>query len=236
VFPLKREDLQKARVLCQEQDTTIFMFLLSAISVLLYSYSGEKSFLIAVPLAGRDHDELENQIGLYVNVLPFVCRMDAAKTVSEHLGVVRKTFLEGLTHSGYPILKMLEELNVMGTRKNSCFDVMVQMQDTDVSSISSNALIGIETSEIKTQVKTSKFNLTFDFRQIGGDLEGRVEYNSALFDQSTILERIGQLQEIISTGANHKERTIEEVQRQFKTNNHGLVKTMQAFNTPMVKA
>ncbi|MET3038569.1 condensation domain-containing protein, partial [Chryseobacterium sp. NRRL B-14859] len=48
---------------------TLFMTVLSAVKVLLYRYSGQKDLIIGTPVAGRDHADLHDQIGFYVNTL-----------------------------------------------------------------------------------------------------------------------------------------------------------------------
>src|SRR5690606_4676853 len=60
---------EKLKTRCREQDATLFMGLLAAVSALLHRYSGQEDIIIGSPIAGRQHADLENQIGFYLNTL-----------------------------------------------------------------------------------------------------------------------------------------------------------------------
>ncbi|HTI07200.1 MAG TPA: condensation domain-containing protein, partial [Puia sp.] len=57
------------RSLGHGQGGTLFMALTAAVSALLYRYTGQNDIIIGIPIAGRDHIDLEDQIGFYVNTL-----------------------------------------------------------------------------------------------------------------------------------------------------------------------
>ena len=45
------------------------MGLLAAWNVLMYRYTSQRDIIIGTPIAGREHVNLEDQIGFYVNTL-----------------------------------------------------------------------------------------------------------------------------------------------------------------------
>ena len=51
------------KALAYEQGSTLFMGLLASVAVLLYAYSGQEDIIIGTPILGREHIDLENQIG-----------------------------------------------------------------------------------------------------------------------------------------------------------------------------
>jgi hypothetical protein len=53
----------------QAQGCTLFMSLLAAVNALLYRYSGQADIITGTPIAGREHVDLEDQIGFFVNTL-----------------------------------------------------------------------------------------------------------------------------------------------------------------------
>ncbi|WP_173968334.1 condensation domain-containing protein, partial [Flavobacterium collinsii] len=53
----------------KEQDLTLFMSLMAGINALLHKYTGQDDIIIGTPIAGREHPDLEHQIGLYLNTL-----------------------------------------------------------------------------------------------------------------------------------------------------------------------
>ncbi|MET3038591.1 condensation domain-containing protein, partial [Chryseobacterium sp. NRRL B-14859] len=61
--------LSSLREFSMHTGCTLFMTVLSAVKVLLYRYSGQCDLIIGTPVAGRDHADLHDQIGFYVNTL-----------------------------------------------------------------------------------------------------------------------------------------------------------------------
>ncbi|MFH6951147.1 amino acid adenylation domain-containing protein, partial [Flavobacterium sp. FlaQc-51] len=70
-----KEFLTKLKEFSQQQDLTLFMLLMSAVNSLLFRYTGQDDIIIGTPIAGREHPELENQIGLYLNTLAIRSRI-----------------------------------------------------------------------------------------------------------------------------------------------------------------
>ncbi|MCP4657354.1 MAG: non-ribosomal peptide synthetase, partial [bacterium] len=55
--------------LARRQGATVFMTLAAAFQVLLSRYAGQEEFLLGTPIANRNHAEIEELIGLFVNTL-----------------------------------------------------------------------------------------------------------------------------------------------------------------------
>ena len=53
----------------KEFGTTLFITLLAVVKVFLYRYTGQKDIIVGTLAAGREHKDLENQIGFYVNTI-----------------------------------------------------------------------------------------------------------------------------------------------------------------------
>ena len=58
----------------------MFMLLAALVKVLIYRYSGETDISIGFPIAGREHRDLEGQIGLFANTLVLRSRLDDAQS------------------------------------------------------------------------------------------------------------------------------------------------------------
>jgi NRPS condensation-like uncharacterized protein len=53
----------------REHQMTLFMLLIGGLNGLFYKYTGETDITLGTTVAGRDHNDLEHQIGLYSNAL-----------------------------------------------------------------------------------------------------------------------------------------------------------------------
>ena len=79
------------------------MNLLSLIYILLYKYSYQKDLVIGSPIDGRDHHSLKNQIGCFVNTVPFRVLLQSKENYNSLLARVKNTVLEGLEHQSFPV-------------------------------------------------------------------------------------------------------------------------------------
>ena len=69
----------------------LFMGLAAAVKAFLHLYTGNKDLVIGSPTAGRLHNDLENQIGCYLNTLPLRTIIEAEDSFEEIIGKIRTT-------------------------------------------------------------------------------------------------------------------------------------------------
>ncbi|WP_262915845.1 non-ribosomal peptide synthetase, partial [Chitinophaga filiformis] len=169
--------------LMKEENSSLFMGLLSLVYVLLYRYSGQKDIIVGTPVAGRDHPALKDQIGFYVNLLALRMQLDAAAGFASLLRKVKALLLDAYTHQEYPFDLLLKELSLRRDLSHSpLFDVMMVLHDGRKSV----GLKDINATEIKLDTGFSKFDLTFLFTETDEELALTLEYNTALFDKERI--------------------------------------------------
>ena len=101
-FTLDRARLDGLQALARRHDATLFMVLNALVKVLLHRYSGQTDIIIGSPIAGRNHPDLEDQIGFYINTLPLRDQVNPAASFSELLRGVRATTLAAFDHQAYP--------------------------------------------------------------------------------------------------------------------------------------
>ncbi|KAF2341810.1 condensation domain-containing protein, partial [Flavobacterium nitrogenifigens] len=68
--------LEELKAFSKAQDVTLFMTLMAGINTLLHKYSGQNDIIVGTPIAGREHPDLENQLGLYLNTLAIRTRFE----------------------------------------------------------------------------------------------------------------------------------------------------------------
>lgn len=180
---------EKLKSLCKEEGCTLFMGLLAAVNVLMYRYTGQEDIVIGSPIAGREHAEMENQIGLYLNTLAFRNRFNVNENFIKLLKTVKETSLGAYEHQSYPFDELVDNLQLQRDMSRSAlFDVMVSLQKSAEHDISTLGDIKIKRYESAENV-FGKFDLSFDFIEDNDDIRMTVEYNTDLFYPETI-ERI----------------------------------------------
>src|ERR1700737_1605733 len=109
---------------------TSFLAVLTLVRVLLYRYTGQSDLVIGTPVAGREHPDLEGQIGFYVNTLALRTQVEATGGFGEALEKVRADMLEGYAHQVYPYDRLVDELQTgRDLSRSALFDILVVMQD-----------------------------------------------------------------------------------------------------------
>jgi amino acid adenylation domain-containing protein len=179
-----------ARELARREGTTLFMTLMAAWQLLLSRYSGQEDVVVGTPIAGRNREETEGLIGFFVNNLPLRGDLSGDPSFRELLGRVREATLGAYAHQDVPFEKLVEELHPERSLSHTpLFQVLFNLQNAtgaDEGEAAAGALSmgGFETGE---DAAISKYDLSLNLAEgAEGELSGGLEYNTDLFDASTI--------------------------------------------------
>ena len=195
VIPFRLNGLTSAglKQLGHDTGSTLFMVLLASVKVLMYRYSGQRDLVIGTPVAGRDHVDLEEQIGFYVNTLALRTSVRFEDPFTKFLDRVKETALGAFQHQAYPFDALVEQLDLGRDRsRNPLFDVMVVLQNIQHQAADSgNVMEGLDiTGYDGNEATVSKFDLNFTFAETNDGILLQLEYNTDIFDKDTI-QRLG---------------------------------------------
>src|SRR5262249_54837762 len=141
--------------LARERGATLFMVLTAIVKLLLFRYTGQDEILIGCPIAGREHADVEDLVGCYVNMLPLRDRVNGAAGFFDLLDTVRVSATEAYEHQAYPFDRLVDELDLQRDPSRSpMFDVVVVMQNAGAPA---PALSGIEVQPLIRDYPSSKF-------------------------------------------------------------------------------
>lgn len=183
-WSLPRDTFAAFKQLCQRERVTSFMGLLAVFNVLLHRLSRSTDVLVGCASAGRHHPGLENLVGMFVNTVVLRTRFDDDPTFVNLLRRVRDTSLRAFEHQDLPFERIVQELQPHRSNShNPIFQVGFSHLSTSAQDLS---LPGIVTRSIPIGIKGSKFDVTFGMWEKGDGLEGWLEYNTDIFDGTTI--------------------------------------------------
>jgi amino acid adenylation domain-containing protein len=210
-WTLPGEIAKGLRVLNQEQGATLFMGLMAVVNTLLHRYSNQEDIVLGTPIAGRDRHELEDQIGFYLNTLPLRTRFSGNVSYRELLAQVKKVTLDAYEHQSYPFDELVDALPLQRSMSRSpLFDVMVVLQNNEQSATMTADRLSISAYP-DSEVPVSKFDLVFNFVELGDDLHASIEYNTDLYEQATA-ERMGaHLQQLAAAIIEHPTKPIAQL-------------------------
>jgi len=195
-FDLSQETDGSLKTLAQSENATPFMVLLAVFQVLLGRYTSQDSILIGTPTAGRNDVELENLIGFFVNTLILRADLNPDSSFRQVLQQARANTLEALAHQDMPFEKLVEVLEPdRSLNRNPLFQVMFVLQNYPRQKME---LPGLVMQEIEFESGIAKFDLTLEVIDVG-NLHCTFEYDSDLYEESTIRRMAGHFAKLVET-------------------------------------
>ncbi|HEV7668968.1 MAG TPA: amino acid adenylation domain-containing protein, partial [Thermoanaerobaculia bacterium] len=170
--------------LSRQRGATLFMTVLAGLQSLLARYSGQEDVSVGTPVAGRTRIETEGLIGFFVNTLVLRADLSADPSFEDLLAQVRESSLDAHTHQELPFEKLVEELQPERSLSHSpLFQVMLVFESAATQILD---LPGLVVRNLGVERYTAKFDLSFFATESGEGLATAVEYNTGLFDPTTI--------------------------------------------------
>lgn len=182
---LSSEQTKKLKAFNLTQGVSLFMTLVASIKVLLYHYTGQEDIIVGSPIAGRNHIDLENQIGFYLNNLALRDQVKRDTTFEKFLQQVKLTVVEGFEHQIYPFDKLVNELGLQRDLSHSpLFDVMVNLLLKGESF--HLELESLSVSSFMDESAITVFDLNFMIGETADSIQIGIEYNTDLFKRDTV--------------------------------------------------
>jgi amino acid adenylation domain-containing protein len=208
---LSRELLDGLKTLSRNEGVTLFMTLLASLQTLLYRYTGQPEIPVGSPISGRASAETENLIGFFVNTCVFNSRFSGNLKFKDLLKQVREVVLEAHAHQNLPFERLVEALQPERNLSYSpLFQVMLALQNTPLQS---ERLPGINLSILEYETdRTQGFDLTLILIENDRGLIGTFEYDSSLFEASTIQRIINHFKSLLQAVITEPETRLTQIE------------------------
>lgn len=181
------ETTQRLKQFVATNGGTLFMGILAGWNLLLGRYSGSKDIILGTPIAGRDHVDLDDQIGFYVNTLILRSTIDDRKDFTEYYATTVKETLNAFQHQDYPFDRLISDINSnRDISRNVVFDVLLSLQNTDENTAEIQLTKEDFTTISNNGVKTCKFDLDIILQEVGDCLSMNVTFNTDVYEEQMI--------------------------------------------------
>lgn len=202
-------------------DTTIFMVLLSLFNITLSNICNQQDIIVGVDVAGRNHADLENIIGMFVNTLALRNFPAAEKVYTGFLQELKERTLQAFENHDYQFEELVEKVAVArDTSRNPIFDVMFSFTDKDTGT---GAIGGTTESPLSERLnstksmysyekKTTKFDLTLTGMKTPKFLFFSFEYCTKLFRKETIKRFVNCFKQVVNSVIRDRDRRIAEIE------------------------
>jgi amino acid adenylation domain-containing protein len=195
--------------LSRDESVTLYMTLLAAFQVLLYRYTGQADIAVGTPIAGRNHSEIEQLVGFFINTLVLRTQLhDEAGPLSFRalLRRVRQVCLDAYAHQDIPFEHLLEALQPeRDLSRTPLFQIFFNMLNFSMAAVD---LLDLTVAGEPLPEIGAKFDLTLQVQEQPDGLHLTAIYNTDLFEGARIRELLAQYQQLLAQVTEDAERSI----------------------------
>ncbi|ANZ40481.1 hypothetical protein BBK82_35180 [Lentzea guizhouensis] len=197
------------RALAHDRGTILFSVLMAGCQALLARYAGQDDVAVGTVTTGRGRPGLERLVGFFVNTVVLRSTVDSRVSFAEFLDQVKENVKEAYAHDEVPLEHVVDALRVeRDVSRNPLFDVMVLLQNAERTP---PTLPGLAVDQVGLSRRDAIFDLTIEFQERDGLLDGVVEYNTDLFDATTIARLTDHLVRLLGGAAADPRRPLGEL-------------------------
>jgi amino acid adenylation domain-containing protein/non-ribosomal peptide synthase protein (TIGR01720 family) len=217
-FTLDNELTNTLRSVAQTNDATLFMLLLASFQTLLHRYTGQHDIRVGVPSANRQHADIQNVVGFFINTLVLRTEVQTRLPFTELLAQVKQTTLDAQMHQDIPIDQVIKAvlatidqvLSGKNQDESPLFQVMFNHQQRGVNSL--NRLTGLSVKELPWHSHEAKCDLQLHSEENEqGHLQLSFDYNTALFKQETVQRLAEHFTSLLENIAKQPEQCIGDI-------------------------
>lgn len=172
------------KALAQRTNVTLFMLLLAAFQTLLLRCTNEDDIGVGTPLANRNRKELEGLIGFFVNTVVLRTDLSGNPPFDELLARVRAAALDAYAHQDVPFEMLVDQLQPQrDLSHNPLFQVSFALQTKRMASAT---FAGLTLTPMEVDRQSAPFDLALSAADTQEALLVSLEYNTDLFEATTI--------------------------------------------------
>jgi len=189
-FYLDNETSGALKTMAAENNVSLFMLLLALYNIFLSRLSGREDIISAVVVSGRNHRDVEDLLGVFVNMLALRNYPCPGKFFPRFLEEVGESTMQAFENRDYPFEELIEKLP--GSRdvsRHPLADVGFTLQNagTGMDRPYKDTESELRLIPLKSERKSARNDLNLEGFEIGDRLELEFQYRTKLFKEETII-------------------------------------------------
>ena len=174
----------------RQVDASLFMILVGAYKYLLSVYSGTEDIVVGMPVSGRVVPDLDDIIGFFANTVVLRTTVKQSATVGDLLRQVRDATFGAYENQEMPLQLLVEELQPQRSPSYSpIFQVLFSLEHAqDLNGVFGPAgePTSLQVTKLKRPHVLAKFDLALMLEEKESGIDGYFEFNTDLFETTTI--------------------------------------------------
>lgn len=207
VRPINSSLTHQIRTYSNENGGSLFVTAFACFNLLLYRYTAQTDLIIGTPVAGRNHPDLENQIGFYVNTLALRNELDPEDTFNDFYQKIKEATQACFNHQMYPFDRLVEELNLQrNSSRSAVFDVFFTVDSSKSSTSATPA-----NQPAKIMEASSKFDLEIILQEFDNSLSLYSVFNPAVYEQEMVAGLLQHFEQLLKATLTSPQGIISEI-------------------------
>jgi amino acid adenylation domain-containing protein len=211
-FSVGSEATMQLRSLANKHSATMYMVLLAAFQTLLHRYTQQEDLIVGSATSGRNYADYQGVVGYFINPIAVRVNVSGELAFSNFLANVRQTVLSVLEHQEYPFQVLVEQLRPHRLGELSpIFQTMFSFQKAplltsqDMGAFAlgltggSMVIGGLTFESVGLDERVSQFDLTLMMAEANGGLLATFQYDTDLFDRTTVERMSSHLQMLLKS-------------------------------------
>jgi len=209
VFELDHQLTGAINGLVSETGTTLHILLLAVYIVLLSKYSGQEDIVVGFGIAGRTHTDLDNVVGMFVNMMAMRSRPLASLSFFEFIMEVKENSINAYENQDYQFEELVRKLGIQRDfGRNPLFDAVFSFQNMKTSRAE---LPHLHIKPSSFEYKVTQFDLALVAFQSNGKIVMILDYLTALFKPSTVQRMTKHYVEIMKQLVENKNIKLKDI-------------------------
>ncbi len=196
-FLINEEETVRLRSIAKSEEITMFSIILSIYNILLSKLSDHEDIVIGTSLAGRQHPDLDNIIGMFVNTVPLRNYPKGTYSFKEFLSEVKTRTLACLENQAYQYETLVDELKVeRDTSRNPLFDIVFSFENIEEDELK---IPGLILKPFENEQTVAQFDIALIAYETDNNISLRFDYSTELYKVETIKKIIEYFKKIVKT-------------------------------------
>ncbi|WP_278286427.1 MULTISPECIES: non-ribosomal peptide synthetase [Clostridium] len=209
-FVLDKETTERLREIAKETGSTMYMMLMANINILLSKYSGQEDIIIGSPIAGRNHVDLENVIGMFVNTLAIRSSVNSEASFKQYLKTVKSKALKAFENQDYQFEELVDKIDVdRDLSRNPLFDIVFVLQNMEEAKMKIKDLT-FKPYDINDDIE--KFDMTMMAVEGKEEIYFKLSYATSIYKEETIERMINHFLNIVKVTVRNIEVKLKDIE------------------------
>ncbi|HLP62734.1 MAG TPA: condensation domain-containing protein, partial [Candidatus Deferrimicrobium sp.] len=169
---------------CTKHNVTKFIFLITAFQITLARKLNQWDIALGIPSAIRDHPDLKEIIGIFLNILLIRTAIDYNEPFSNLLSKNKNIVIEALDNQDYPYEMLIDKIRTSSPAKNELFSILFNYFPMDPDQ--KRTFPGFEIYPLNMSEISPKYDITLYARDGGERMLLSLVYKSDIYSDDSM--------------------------------------------------